>query len=397
MLNQLAAQAQWGEHFPTEGAGVGWQDELRRLDEELAAGRLSAEEYRQLRDALLTSQGNEPPEPGLPESSPFPPPFKWDSDDVTSRMPPKDEVTTRMTPKFVPGTPNRGSVYTPTQTDSSHVGDAERTQIVPGPAAPPLNQPVGYPAPWPPAGDQVRQAPPWAGQDLPPIGQEPTWLRQGPEAFDTERQSSTRIVAIVMVVLMLLGGGAALYWLVFRPADNQPPATASSNPPTPTTTTVPPPAGPFIQLNGQIVINETYSMDDAIRENRPARSEIKTLTEAGTETIAGFVTETGGIRTGIWTFKPEPGVKATDLLEAIDQLYHRAKYQDLPGAPAGVRALYLPPAPDGSTHAAYRAHYLHEGLVVRVESYGGDDLKPVEQKFNELLSRQLKDFPVSTP
>lgn len=386
---------------------MGWQDELRRLDEELAAGRLSAEEYRQLRDALLTPQGNEPPESGQPESSPFPPPFKWDSDDTTSRMPPKDEVTTRMTPKSAPGTPNRGSVYTPAQTGSGHAGDAERTQVVRGPATPPgamppgtppLNQPVGYSVPpWQQTGDQGRQAPPWAGQDLPPIGQEPTWLRQGPEAFDTERRSSTRLVATVMVVLTLLGGGAALYWFVFRPDGSQPPATASSNPPTPTTTTIPPPAGPFVRLDGQVVINDTYPIDDAVRENRPARSEIKTLTEAGTETIAGFVTESDGIRTGIWTFKPKPGVNAADLLEAIDQLYHRAKYQDLPGAPAGVRALYLPPAPDGSTHAAYRAHYLHEGLVVRVESYGGDDLKPVEQKFNELLSRQLNDFPVSTP
>src|SRR5262249_22487760 len=75
-----------------------WQDELRRLDEELAAGRLAPEEYRHLRDALLSSQSDQPTtrrpadqEPDLdatrgpaqppspPEPTPFPPPFRWDN------------------------------------------------------------------------------------------------------------------------------------------------------------------------------------------------------------------------------------------------------------------------------------------------------------------------------
>jgi hypothetical protein len=390
MLSPLATRAQWGQRFHMEGAGVGWQDELRHLDEELAAGRLSAEEYRQLRDALLTSQGSQPSDSGQPEanqdSSPFPPPFKWDSDEVTTRMAPKPAPS----PGGVPG--------------SGQIGDAERTQVVSGPAAPPTamppgapphNQPVGYSVPsWQQAGDQGRHVPPWAGQDLPPIGQEPTWLRQGPEAFDTERRSSARMIVIFVAVLALLGGGAALYWFVFRGGEDQP-VTASTSPPTPTSTTVPKPAGPFVELDGQIVVNDTYSMDDAARASRPARSEIKTLTESGTETIAGFVTETDdGIRTGIWTFEPRSDVEATKLLDAIDQLYHRAKYQDYAGAPAGVRALYLPAA-DGSNRVSYRAHYVHKGVVVRVEAYGGDDPRSVEQKFNDLLGRQLDDFPPS--
>jgi hypothetical protein len=379
-----------------EGAGVGWQDELRRLDEELAAGRLSAEEYRQLRDALLTPPGGQPPDSGQPEgnqqsSSPFPPPFKWDSDDVTTRMTPKPP-------------PSQGDAYEQTQRGPGQLSDAERTQVVPGPSGPvppgpPLNQPLGYSVPsWQQVGNPGQHVP-WAGQDLPPIGQEPSWLRQGPEAFDTEHRSSTRMIVTVIAVLALLGGGAALYWFVFGGAENQPASTASRSPSptataTATTTTVPKPAGPFVELDGRIVVNDTYSMDDAAKAGRPARSEINTLTEGGTETVTGFVTETGGLRTGIWTFKPSSDAAAKGLLEDIDRLYHRAKYKDLPNAPAGVRALYLP-APDGSPRVVYRAHYVYAGLVVRVEAYGGNDPKAVEQKFNELLDRQLKNFPPS--
>lgn len=43
-----------------------WQDELRRLDEELAAGRLSADDYRQRRDQLLAAANSNPSTGGQP-------------------------------------------------------------------------------------------------------------------------------------------------------------------------------------------------------------------------------------------------------------------------------------------------------------------------------------------
>lgn len=164
-----------------------WQDELRRLDEELAAGRLSAEEYRQLRDALLAHQGkggqpdeaagHEPaqapgqgqeqphgqpagpaqgpstPSGGQPEQrldqptqvvgeqrldqptqvvpagqqqSPFPPPFKWDSSgppDATQVMRAAQDPSADTT-----------QVVSSQQTGQPPAEDAERTQVVPGAA-----------------------------------------------------------------------------------------------------------------------------------------------------------------------------------------------------------------------------------------------------------------------
>src|SRR5690606_20482717 len=90
-----------GGHAIRKGLiSVTWQDELQHLDAELAAGRISAEEYRQRRDALL-SQGGGPngpnsggfaqpntpsggfAQPGTPsggfaqQQDPFPPAFSW--------------------------------------------------------------------------------------------------------------------------------------------------------------------------------------------------------------------------------------------------------------------------------------------------------------------------------
>jgi hypothetical protein len=412
---------------------VAWQDELRRLDEELAAGRLSAEEYRQLRDALLASQGRagqqtgqqtgqqagqqagqpadaSPAAPSTGEQpaaeqqqpaaggSPFPPPFKWDSSDSTQVMPATRGNAESDTTQVVQG-------------QAAQQGeDADRTQVVPHSASQqpmqqqPMHQqmqqgppPLGYSAPsWQQVGDQGQHAPPWAGQDLPPIGQEPTWLRQGPEVFDSGGKSSTgMILAVVALVLVVLLGAGAVYWFGFRDSGgNTPPAASSTTQPSPTTTTVVKPDGPFVELDGQILVNDTYTMADAAKVNRPSKTEVQTLTEAGTETVAGYVTESDDIRTGIWTFTPKSGVAAQTLLEAIDQLYRNAKYQELPGVASGVRARHLAGAQDGSTPTAYRAHYLHDGVVVRVEAYGSD-ADAVEQKFTELLGRQLDDYPVS--
>src|SRR3954468_24584265 len=44
-----------GASFGERGPGVSWQDELRKLDEELAAGQISADDYRVRRDQVLSS------------------------------------------------------------------------------------------------------------------------------------------------------------------------------------------------------------------------------------------------------------------------------------------------------------------------------------------------------
>lgn len=131
-----------------------WQDELRQLDEELAAGRLSAEDYRRRRDELLSQaasgrqqgqeptppppagpptgaqapaeapQGGGPTEPGT--GNPFPPPFRWDQT-------PAAESTQIMRPVSPDG---------PTEQPTKQ-GDGDRTQVVPGSGSASGAQPAG--------------------------------------------------------------------------------------------------------------------------------------------------------------------------------------------------------------------------------------------------------------
>ncbi|GAA3996802.1 hypothetical protein GCM10022247_16000 [Allokutzneria multivorans] len=62
---------------------MSWQEELRSLDAELAAGNISADQYRQRRDHLLAQASAAGPTPRQPEPSsgdnPFPPPFRWEN------------------------------------------------------------------------------------------------------------------------------------------------------------------------------------------------------------------------------------------------------------------------------------------------------------------------------
>lgn len=114
------------------------RDELSKLDSEVAAGQITAEELSVRRDRILASAGSGPAAGG-----PFPPPYRWGEESaadeqtpsVTARAPVEDrtQVVRRAAP---------GATSTPMT--------AERTQVVPRRAAspPPASTP---PASTPPA------------------------------------------------------------------------------------------------------------------------------------------------------------------------------------------------------------------------------------------------------
>jgi len=116
---------------------VALRDELSKLDSEVAAGQITAEEFRVRRDRILASAGSGPAAGG-----PFPPPYRWGEESaadeqtpsVTPRAPVEDR--TQVVRRTAPGA-------TPTPMT------AERTQVVPRRAAstPPASTP---PAPRPP-------------------------------------------------------------------------------------------------------------------------------------------------------------------------------------------------------------------------------------------------------
>ncbi|WP_127781644.1 hypothetical protein [Rhodococcus sp. X156] len=101
-------------------------DELSRLDSEVAAGRISTEQFRQQRDLLLAAAGSGPASGG-----PFPPPFQWPDGagapaaggvGAGATAEDRTQVVRRPAP----------AASTPAETDTS-----DRTQVVPrrGPTA----------------------------------------------------------------------------------------------------------------------------------------------------------------------------------------------------------------------------------------------------------------------
>lgn len=179
------------------GASVTWQDELQQLDAELAAGRISAEDYRKRRDSItgraqqdLSSGGfarQSPPAGRFPQqnphsdgfvqqqhNNPFPPAFSWNNATAAPQPAPQ---------------PRPASVTTP----------------------------ASQPPPW--ASQQSWASQPgwtstdggtgWSDLTRGPEPGEPGWRRQGAEVFENAGAKSSKgkliaglSIAIVLIVLV---------------------------------------------------------------------------------------------------------------------------------------------------------------------------------------------------
>ncbi len=164
------------------------REQLSKLDSEVAAGQITAEEFRTQRDRLLAEAGS-----GPVISAPFPPPYRWDEPAAA------DERTRVVRRKQEPPTsPPAGDRTQVVRRPSTSAG--ERTQVVrrkPGPStSPPAEDrtqvvrrpPVGRATPRPADADRTQVvrvgevapgyanvgAPPWArGPALSPTASSP--------------------------------------------------------------------------------------------------------------------------------------------------------------------------------------------------------------------------------
>jgi hypothetical protein len=75
----------------------------------------------------------------------------------------------------------------------------------------------------------------------------------------------------------------------------------------------------------------------------------------------------------------------------VNKLYQQAGHKQLPGSAPGVTVWNLP-ADAGNLKHSYRAHFITDGKVVRVESYG-PDATASKDAFDELLQRVTQKFP----
>jgi hypothetical protein len=285
------------------GPGLSWQEELRKLDEELAAGQISADDYRVRRDQVLSSavslgSTGQPPAPQpkgeatqfIQQPSPFPAPP--DPAKPPQPMPPQPPVPMAPPPPGPPSSSDKTQVVGTNQTDADKTQivtdqgqgwqtarpggpDSERTQVVPGiPGVPPQTvaggqpprpapgvfpQQQGFPPPpgWQPQSEEDL-SPPWAGSTFPPLGAtgSPDWARQGPEVFEDNPSGAGKRVLLILLVVLVLGGiGAGVYFLVINKKDDpgsrgNGPQTSQSPPSSqgPTTTTSKKPTDPNLAI-----------------------------------------------------------------------------------------------------------------------------------------------------
>ncbi len=424
---------------------MAWQDELRSLGEEMAAGRISADEYRRRFDEL-TAQGsaergasppqqssppqqNQTPEQDSapeqvsasrqdgapaqngpseqdspqqdPRNSPFPPAFKWDNtpNETTQVIQPVGNGDAEST-QIVPAQPPPGPSY----------DDSERTQVVQaGPPGPPrYGQSTYSNGGFPGEGDQWAQqesAPPWVSSD--PI-QEPNagWMMQGPEFFEPEPKESNvmRIVAVVAAVVVLLGIGAGAFFL-FQPSGSETPAaggdgTTAAQPPAqpPPATSVPPPANPvppppqgppIASLPGQQ--KDTSALRDFAQVRQIGyltEGELETMYAAGPSDAAFALSDQGDNRLIILVVKAQDAATAADDLADLQLQF---ELDELDDAPAGVRAAGSDIVDSGDP-VLRRAHYASGDYVVRVQA-SGSDISDVEALFQEILDAQQQKLP----
>ncbi|SDK27944.1 hypothetical protein SAMN04487820_106110 [Actinopolyspora mzabensis] len=255
-----------------------WQDELQQLDAELTAGRISADEYRQRRDAVLgraQAEQSDSPSGGLPAQQPDPGErHSWPQHSVA------------------PGESSGGyggqsgaqqNPFPPAFSWQQYGGDAEgqsdSTQVVrntgaqsPGgqqdlPQQGYQQQPPSPPHGWPSQGQYQQARPneqfqwgqyswgggsgtPWGNSEFPAEHGDPSWMRQGPEVFETVGKSSKtgRTVGLSVGGVLVLGVAVAVVFYLLSsqgtPQATPPQPTSSS---TPTSTTPPLPEPPAVK------------------------------------------------------------------------------------------------------------------------------------------------------
>ncbi|SHE65669.1 hypothetical protein [Streptoalloteichus hindustanus] len=393
---------------------MSWQDELQQLDNALAAGHISAEEYRQRRGQLQAAAsqqavpGQSPSPAGNASPTPAtfsPTPFRWDN------SPENTQVMDPVPAEGAAPTADATQVVSGDQTQVVRGADADRTQVVRGGQPLPTSPPYGFPAApanqpgmtpgWgmPPNPANPNNTAPWADSELPPDFGNPGWLKQGPEVFDDSKGDGKagRIIAIVAVVVLLLGIGGGIWWFATSgsASDKQPEASGSSQSASPTSSAKPRPAGPFVEQDGKPVLNRKMPIAEAVQAKAPTEQEAKLLKENGVTEISGYVVNADAdgdkLRAGLWAFTGTNGVDPRRLLGLLDQYYANAKYEPLPSTNDKVVSRVLP-ANDKNLTTSYRAHYTTSNGVIRVEAYG-KDAEAAKKEFEALLAKQLEQHP----
>jgi hypothetical protein len=383
---------------------MSWQDELRRLDEELAAGRISADEYRSRRDQIMVTAvspaGNSAPGPS-------------ESTTIMSPVQPGQPAPGQPAPAAQPADADKTQIVSGQQADADRtqsVGwratppeDPNRTQVVPGVppqqfmgARPPRPAPGGYDPNQPPWQQEEQLPPSWSGQDFPPLAAHntPDWALQGPEVFETEKKGGAgKVLAIVGIVVVLLGIAAGAYFLFGKGNDDQAgPSDDDRTSSAPTTTTSEKPKGPIADLPGDVSDTaDVNTFEKVVALNYLTKEEVAVYQQgqAATSTIA--LAKDDDIQIVVLVTEQADETAAGTVAEGLDGIQQEFNRMVARTAPEGVLASENLEANRGPI---IRAHYASGEKVVRVQVQG-PTLDKVNTTFDDVLSAQLERLPAN--
>lgn len=425
--------------FEIGGLTVSWQEELRKLDEELASGRLSADDYRVRRDQVLSSavtSGENPaegqqaqpqqvqPQQAQPQQAQPQQPQQPQPDQSADSSANSTQI---ISPASLPqGTPQ------PNQQDPNF-GGAERTQVVsawqaqqapqqpqqpqqPQPGYPQqsgLASPAGgfqQPAPMSPAGGfqqpgqpwnaaEADQSPPWGGSEFPPLTP-PTQQEesgQGPETFETSSGSRKKVIGIVAAVVLVAALGVGAWLLFFNGSDDDAvadPTTQQPTPSAPPSTPQPPDDLAIASLPGTVDERPDVTTFEAVVAGKVLTDEEnEVLEEAGAGDARMAVAELpSGDRAVVLTVEVGSESDAADAVDGLVELQDKYGLEDYNGdiAAEGVQANELDKKEEAP--ALTRAHYAHGTTVVRIQ-VTAPELSELRKVFEEIVALQLQALP----
>jgi hypothetical protein len=406
---------------------LSWQEELRRLDEELADGRISADDYRLRRDIVLSSAVNPelqtpPAAPSQSESTQIIAPIGEGARPPTPpggqpQQSPADR-TQVVNNNTVAGDADRTQVTSGNWQSNwpAGAGDADRTQVVsgvppqavsgafrPAPGSEQGPRSGDFPAQQPPQYQPAWNSPspepgtPWGGPEFPPMGppMNHDWVGQGPEAFETTSSDGKKKVLGALVAVVLVAAlGVGAFFIFFNNKDNVVQPTTPTSSAAPTSTPRPKDDLEIATLPGTVAEIANFTTFADVETRKVLTSEenevYKTAGAAKSRmAVSKLPSEINAVVLTSETTSPEAATTARDALVALQLKFKMQTYTG--EAPAGVKVVQLDSA--GSGKSLIRGHYVHNNTIVRIH-VEGNDLAAISKVFDEILATQLQALPV---
>ncbi|GAA4543262.1 DUF1707 domain-containing protein [Amycolatopsis samaneae] len=395
-----------------------WQEDLRRLDEALASGSLTADEYRTRRDQVLsmavTPEESHPAQPQqaqggpgagetqiIPPVAPPSPPQGQSASEATQVVSAADAASAERTQAVAPWQMQQHQQQRP----QSPAGGFQQPnlQSPPGGFPPPQQQPgPAWNAP------QNDVSPPWGGSDFPPLA--PTsnsdWVSQGPESFQTTPSSGKgKKIAIAVVAVVVLAGAGVGAWALFgndSGGSNPPVAQSSSQPPAPPTSKAlpePPAAKPEPASNEATLTDLPGTPRNGGGAFDLAKLQSgKLLSDSVTQRL-----KEGGMTEGLLKTNTDDSVTLglyalamPDTQSASKVAIEYANAQQEGGLPLdktlSLRGVQVYASPNGAEQSVFRAVYVVYGRTVIVESYGANRASALKD-FQTVLNAQIAKAP----